>query len=149
MQKYIFILLLVLFPLGGCATKNISVSDGSPLAVVNKKKINLLLAKTNIEHVNGLSRRKSLAENTGMLFVFGDRQPRAFWMKEMNFPLDIIWINKDEVVGVSQNAPPEGATPKHIYKSPLPVDFVLEVNAGFCDKNGIKTGDKVYFFNID
>ncbi|MCX6796303.1 MAG: DUF192 domain-containing protein, partial [Candidatus Falkowbacteria bacterium] len=94
----------------------------------------------------GLSYQKTLGENGGMLFIFPDYQVRSFWMKDMNFPLDIIWIKDDKIVKISANLAPEGNQPKNIYSSDEPVNYVLEVNAGFCGKNKIKIGEQIQYF---
>jgi uncharacterized protein len=95
----------------------------------------------------GLGRRESLAENKGMLFVFNEEDFHMFWMKGMNFPLDIIWINDGVVVDLIQNVshPSEGTldTSLPIYRPEALANFVLEVNAGFVEENDIQLGDQV------
>lgn len=93
----------------------------------------------------GLSGRDQLVENRGMLFIFPDRQIRNFWMKDMRFSIDIIWISENEIIGLVQNARPESAEPYTIFTSPEPVDKVLEINAEMAQKLGIKIGDRVEF----
>jgi uncharacterized membrane protein (UPF0127 family) len=96
----------------------------------------------------GLSGRSILNENEGMLFVFPDNKIRYFWMKDMLFPIDIIWITKEgKIVDIEKNAPkPEANTPDYklpIYTSPEPVSYVLEVNAGFSERHNIAANDIV------
>jgi len=97
---------------------------------------------------NGLSGRDGLEGNQGMLFVFEvqDINP-GFWMKDMKFPIDIIWINDGKVSQISKEVPaPEPDTPDRslpIYTPKSEIDYVLEVSAGFSDKNGISVGDAV------
>jgi uncharacterized membrane protein (UPF0127 family) len=81
----------------------------------------------------------------GMLFVFSTSQVRTFWMKDMNFPLDFIWINQNQVVKIDENvpAPINKLDPPQVILSDKPVNQVLEVNAGFVSKNHISIGDKV------
>lgn len=103
------------------------------------------LATTTIEQARGLSFRASLAEESGMLFTFSPGI-QNFWMKDMNFPIDIIWIAGGKVVGFEQDAKPQPGVPLWrltIYTSPDGVDKVLEVNAGIVAKDGIKIGDAV------
>jgi uncharacterized membrane protein (UPF0127 family) len=105
------------------------------------------LATTTFERARGLSFRANLAEGTGMLFVF-DPGIQNFWMKDMNFPIDIIWIAGNKVVGFAEDAKPQpGASlwDLTIYTSPDGVDKVLEVNAGMVAGDGIKIGDAVTF----
>lgn len=95
----------------------------------------------------GLSGRKKLNDNKGMLFVFPEPGYYKFWMKEMNFPLDIIWIKGNKVVSVSANAPPlslkQMSKGKVFYNPPEPVDKVLEINAGEAEKYNIGVGSPV------
>ncbi len=103
------------------------------------------LATTTMEKTRGLSYRASLADGSGMLFTFSPGI-QNFWMKDMNFPIDIIWIAEDKVVGFVKNAEPQpGASlwELTIYNSPDGVDRVLEVNAGIVAKDNIKIGDLV------
>lgn len=93
----------------------------------------------------GLMFKKSLALEKSMLFVFKKEGYHDFWMKNMNFPLDIIWIDKDKfIVGITKNAQPclqdcESFTVQEKVK------YVLEVISGFADNHQIKVGDQVEF----
>jgi uncharacterized protein len=107
------------------------------------------IAATPEERAKGLSGRQSLKEDSGMLFNFPDYQARDFWMKDMGFPLDIIWISGGKIVGIEKNVQPEGDTPQKRYYSPGPVNQVLEVNAGWCDKNGIIVGQTFSLIEVD
>lgn len=109
------------------------------------------VASSTLELARGLSGRNGLAPGTGMLFLFNGVLNRPgiqhFWMKDMKFPLDMIWISGDKVVGFAENVPlpaPDTALWKlPIYDSPDGTDKVLEVNAGTVAKDGIKVGDPV------
>ena len=103
------------------------------------------IASTTMEQARGLSNRPSLGANQGMLFIFSTPGTQSFWMKDMNFPLDMIWIGGNTVVGFSQNDPaePNVASPSNIYFSPSNTDKVLEVNAGTVAKYNIQVGDSV------
>ena len=96
---------------------------------------------TSAEQTRGLSGREKLEENQGMLFIFPNKAVRSFWMAGMKFPLDIIWISGNKIIGISENLPPATAMNAPIYSSPEPVDKVLEINAGLAEKLGIKVGD--------
>ena len=78
-----------------------------------------------------------------MLFVFKEEGYYPFWMKDMKFPLDIIWINDSKVIDITYGAQTEGSTPTNIYRPNNPVKYVLEVNAGFALENNIRIGDPV------
>jgi len=114
------------------------------IATINRQTINIIkIAKTPTEHSKGLSSHPAMSDDEGMLFEFSDHQVRQFWMKEMLFPLDIIWINDSRIVNISKNLPPEGLRPVKIYSSINPADTVLEINAGISDKYKFKIGDQV------
>jgi hypothetical protein len=114
------------------------------------------LALTEAEQTQGLSGRTSLNENEGMLFVFPVPGKYAFWMKDMNFPIDMIWLapsgggdREAKVVYIKKNADPKLYPETY---GPGPSDgeakYVLEVVSGFSDKNNLKVGDSVYFSGI-
>ena len=106
--------------------------------------VNVELAQTNTERWKGLSGRSTLAEDSGMLFVFKTDGQHGFWMKDMFFPIDIIWINKDEVVVHVETAVAPESYP-NVYEPILESRYVLEVNAGFSDEHMISVGDEVSF----
>ena len=105
------------------------------------------IADSEDERKNGLSGRKSLPKNDGMLFSFGQEDVfPSFWMKEMFIPIDIIWIDEWGVVKIHENIQPEpekSDSELTKYYPDGPVDLVIEVNAGFSGKNNIKVGDNV------
>jgi uncharacterized membrane protein (UPF0127 family) len=98
------------------------------------------------EKARGLSGRSSLETNTGMLFVYAYPAKHAFWMNEMNFDLDFIFISGDKVVDIKENvpAPKAGESPVTIIPAD-PGDKILEVNAGFVAKHQLKIGDRVEY----
>ena len=104
------------------------------------------LTKNDWTRAMGLSGRKFLGENDGMLFVFNRPNVQRFWMRDMKFPLDIIWIDNNKVVGVAENLPPASFNSLKTYASPVPVRFVLEVNAGSAQKFGINVGNEVFIY---
>ena len=95
------------------------------------------------EHYRGLSNRPSLCKNCGLLFIFPNKQARQFVMRNMLFPLDIIFINDNQIVKIFKNLPPEGSQPKNIYSSFSAVDKVLEINGGQADDWGLIIGDQI------
>ena len=115
--------------------------------VVDDHRLVVEIAKTAKEKEQGLSDRKNLCLDCGMLFVFDQPGIYPFWMRRMYFDIDILWIIDDRVVDITfaAKAPPkeEFVAPKTVYQSKFPVNKVLEVNAGWVEKNGIKTGDVV------
>ena len=114
--------------------------------VVGGKEFSVWVADTPASRTKGLSGKPSMNENQGMLFVFDDLGDYGFWMKGMNFPLDLIWIKKDRIVGFSQNVLPEPGKSLFglkIYHPPEAVDKVLELNTGMVERDGIRVGDVV------
>lgn len=106
--------------------------------------IKVELAITPEEKMQGLSGRQSLSAEDGLLFIFEESGKYSFWMKDMNFMIDIIWIAQDlQVVHIQKDASPESYpatfTPAQDAK------YVLEVAAGFAEKNTLKVGDSVIF----
>lgn len=114
---------------------------------INNTRIYVEVARTDLEKQKGLSNRESLAENSGMIFVFNQGSRPSFWMKDTLVPLDIIWIRSGRIVGIDKNVRPETGKPdSQLKKYPAPqgIDYVLEVNAGFSDKNNITTDQMIY-----
>ena len=97
----------------------------------------------------GLSGRSFMKENQGMLFDFGSqKQTPAFWMKDMKFNLDLIWISDDKIIGITSNVPaPINNKNLPTYFPPSPVNQVLEVSAGWVGRNKIQIGDKIKLSN--
>ena len=102
------------------------------------------IADTDALRETGLSGKISLAYGRGMLFVFEQPGFYQFWMKDMNFPIDIIWIGDDKrVVSVTPNATPESYP--ETFMPAAPVRYVLEVPAGFSEKNNVRPGEQTSF----
>ncbi|MGC9310607.1 MAG: DUF192 domain-containing protein, partial [Candidatus Aenigmatarchaeota archaeon] len=93
----------------------------------------------------GLMFRESLGDDEGMLFVFEKEGHWSFWMKNTIIPLDIIWLCENLTIVHIQTAPPCREDNCPSYRTPVPASYVLEVNAGFSDKNGISAGDTATF----
>ena len=106
-------------------------------------KIDIEIADNDQKTTQGLMYRKSMEENRGMLFIFPKADMHNFWMKNTIMSLDIIFISeKKEIINIHKNTIPYSE--KH-YPSLKPALFVLEVNAGYSDKYGIKEGDIISF----
>lgn len=104
--------------------------------VVNKAK----------DREQGLSGRTEIGINEGMLFLFESPGIYGFWMKGMKFPIDIIWINGDKIVGVEKNVAPEpgvGDERLKIYYPAEPANKVLELKAGRAEIFRAEAGDEV------
>lgn len=117
------------------------------LVIINDAKIKVEVADTQQKRSKGLGDKESLAQDSGMLFIFQKVDKYPFWMKGLKFPLDFVWIRGDKVVDILQNIPPPAEGQKDealpIYQSNVPIDKVLEVNSGTVDRLKIKIGDSV------
>ena len=121
-----------------------------PLVTIGETTWPVELAITPAERNQGLSGREVLPEGTGMLFIFEGDQHLAFWMPDMNFPLDMVWIDSGcNVVDATLNAPvPEpGQSLADLprFSPGSPARFVLEINAGEFLGAGLVPGDRATF----
>lgn len=104
--------------------------------------IKVELAITEEQWTQGLSGRTSLGSSTGMFFVFNNSGYWSMWMKDMNFPIDVLWISDDLKVGdIVENMLP--ASYPNAYTSRAPARYVLEVPAGTVKQYGIAVGQNV------
>ena len=102
------------------------------------------IATTSQQKQRGLCCRDSLPQNAGMLFVYETPENHRFWMKDTRIPLDIYWLDaKKNIVHIEHDVQPS-SFPK-TYGTDIPSQYVLETNAGFAKKHGIRVGDKVAF----
>jgi hypothetical protein len=103
--------------------------------------LDIEIADDDYQTETGLMYRKSMETSQGMLFIFKEEKERAFYMKNTDFPLDIIFINKKKkVVNIHKNAKPRDMTS---LPSEGPSTYVLEVNAGLSDLWNLESGDTV------
>ena len=109
----------------------ITNSDGEEVVV------NCELPSTDEEKMTGLMYRDSLCDNCGMFYDYVDG---GFWMKNVNFPIEMIFINDDQIVDIKKANAQDETT---IYPS-VESNGNLEVNDGFCESNNISIGNKVY-----
>lgn len=98
-----------------------------------------LLADNQFEAKQGLS---GIKDPTSMLFVFGYKTMISFWMKDMLFPIDIIWLDGNTVIGFEENLQPENP-PTTLYQPKTPIDAALEVPAGFVKERKIAVGNQL------
>ena len=109
--------------------------------------ISVEIADTQDERTQGLSGRKELLKNNGMLFVFDHPDRYSFWMKEMRFPIDIIWLDENfSVIMIAESIPPE-SFPKS-FTPDAPALYVLEVPAGFSEENHLVEGDRLLLHQL-
>lgn len=115
------------------------------------------VATTPAAMAQGLSFRLNMLPDQGMLFNFGSgsSQTPEFWMKDMNFSLDFLWIKNNSIIAITPNVPPPPKNSSGIindtnlptYTSPSPVDEVLEVNSGWAAQHSVKVGSPAKLLN--
>ncbi len=158
------IVLVLLFFVGLLVVKQ-DILDGVPnehaQAVVAGHSFNLRIADTRPEQERGLSGSDPLEQNEGMLFVFADRKERAVWMKEMRFPIDVIWLElvplsdadvaqapsvqaRYRVVGTETELVPESYPAS--FRSGRPVDAFMEIPAGMVRQLSVVVGQEINIY---
>ncbi|SKB58964.1 hypothetical protein SAMN05660776_1944 [Salegentibacter holothuriorum] len=111
------------------------------------KQIDIEIADNSYERETGLMYRESMEDEQGMLFIYNNEAPRAFYMKNTYIALDIIYFASDSTaVSFQKNAQPQDETS---LPSGEPAQFILEINAGLADDWNIEVGDKIDFERID
>ncbi len=110
--------------------------------LVDDYRLKVDIAGTPQQQQTGLAIKSNLNENEGMLFPFATESYQAFWMKDMKFPIDIMWIDKNNtIVYVQPNLPPCISNQNcPIYQPNVKVIYVLETVAGFAQKHHVQVG---------
>ncbi len=145
MKKYRKILLLILVLIIGAS---VFFTFFKKEEVVDKIKINDLEFSVEIvsnvqERMKGLSGRSGLCENCGMLFIFDKVDQYGFWMKDMNFDIDILWIKNGEIAYIEKGVSHE--TPEVVYNPNVESAMVLELDSRTVEEFRIEVGDKIEF----
>jgi len=106
--------------------------------------LSLLFARTDTEQELGLGQRASLPIDEGMLFIFDTPSEYAFWMKDMSFPIDMIWLDAGfHIVYIAENVSPD--TYPQTFSPSAPSLYVLETNAGYAMDNQLMVGEALDF----
>lgn len=144
------VILLVLTQSGKISFGSVNFLRPTSTTTVKGKTFDVIVVKKKEDLEIGLSKTNKLDENKGMLFIFDNKAQHAFWMKDMKFSIDIVFINDDKIAEIIENIP--SPTDKNsilpIYKPRENANKVLEINAGLVKKYNIKVGDKVEFKNV-
>jgi len=114
-----------------------------PLITVGEVALHVEIVQTDAERMRGLMFREQLPEDQGMLFVFEEAHIQTFWMRNTFIPLDIAFIDAEGHIVDIQHMAPLDETKSYV--SPVPVPYVLEVNAGWCERHQVKIGEMVRF----
>jgi uncharacterized membrane protein (UPF0127 family) len=136
-------LLIITFPLiaAGCNPAMQPTASDLQNFRIGEHSLQVEVANTEAAREQGLSNRESLAPDSGMLFVFETPGQYAFWMKDMKFPLDFVWIRDGRVVEVTSNVPVERGVEAAQLKNYRPaeeIDSMLELNAGWAAAHSIQ-----------
>ncbi len=110
---------------------------------IGGRELEVLVAETIRDKQRGVSILNTL-EGTGMLFEFKVPMRYGFWMKGVKFPIDIIWLRKGKVVGITEDIPPGSGFSLlglKAYYPPVPIDAALELASGAAAAIGLKEGD--------
>ena len=156
MQKHYIFFVIIAIGLSGIAgffwMSSHDVYDSVPLNTkdVLAIKTHVMFGSTTVsaevmrtakEHARGLSGRRTLSDGEGMLFVFSEPNQHGFWMLDMHFAIDIIWLDADlRVITIKEYATPE-SYPDAFYPT-SPAMYVLEVPGGYAQAQGIVVGSK-------
>lgn len=157
MRKLFLLGLLALLSLGACkeekkatvVTTEIAFKKEGELQILKQKtdsvrsKLEIEIADNEYETQTGLMYRESLGKNHGMLFIFPDVGMHSFYMKNTQIPLDLMFIREDMTIAtIAERAQPMDEAS---ISSGVPVKYVLEVNAGHVEANGIQPGDMISY----
>ena len=146
-QKKLVVALIILSAVIAGYFVYINSSGDSKICIENKKCFVIEIADSDYERTLGLGNRDFLDNESGMLFVFEKETIPGLWMKDMKFPIDIIWINSDfEITGIEKDLRPcvKGEICPIVYPS-APVKYVFEINAGLSEKYNLSEGNRVLF----
>ncbi len=150
LHKIQIAVLFLLIPVGALVlyarSENIPIREifapGAQIAIVGEIPVKVEIVDTPDARTKGLSGRAELTGVDGMLFVFDTTERHGIWMKDMKFPIDIIWIDESfKVVAVDRGVIPE--TYPKTFRPPVPVRYVIETNDNFTDTFGIGVGAMV------
>jgi uncharacterized membrane protein (UPF0127 family) len=134
--KIISLILVVIF-LSACTNSSLDLK-------INDTLLDIEISADALSRAKGLSGREDLCENCGMVFIFGGQAKHSFWMKDMNFPLDIIYIQNDEIVEIFKDVQVFDDINEITEIFPNQnADKVLELNAGWCETHNVQLGNKI------
>ena len=134
---HLAVLFILVGAMSACGAKG-------PAVELHGQRFTVEIADTEAAREHGLMDRTQMDANHGMLFVFDDDAPRAFWMKNTKIPLDMLFFDADKhLVSVQHDVQPCIADPCPAYSSGAPARYVLELNAGQSRAIGLSPGDEM------
>ncbi len=145
----------ILFALG-CARSNgagkqaqVPGTDPPTVTMPSGRTYRVEIAADPASRAQGLMYRESLQDGRGMLFLFPRPTVEAFWMKNCNFPIDIVWMDANRrVIFVSAHTPPCREDPCPTYGPKAKALYVLEIPDGAAAKEKADVGSTVAFTNV-
>jgi hypothetical protein len=120
-----------------------------PFAVINGHTFRLEIPEDEAAFYQGLGNRLSLPEDTAMLFIYPKEDRLFFWMKDMLFPLDILFLDSSQKIVDIQTMQPEPGVPDYelrSYRSSAPAMYALEMNVGLAEQFGFTVGMVIELF---
>ena len=144
MKIILIYFLSVLYPI---CYANFQIKDKLKIIFRDKPSINLEIADTKEKRKLGLMYRKHLNLNEGIIFDYKGMNYVKLWMKNTKIPLDIIFLQNNEIIHIKERASPCLNHEIHCptFGSEKPVNFIIEVNAGIIKDYDLKVGDKLIF----
>lgn len=104
------------------------------------------LAVTEEEKQIGLMFREKIYPDQGMLFIFKQPEIQSFWMKNMKFSIDILWLDEDKrIIHIEQNVPPCESEDCPSYTGLIPAKYVLELKEGCVKEHRLELSDRIDF----
>ena len=99
------------------------------------------VADSEAEREQGLSSTPFIPVGIAKLFIFDTSEKWSFWMKDMNYAIDIFWLDENgHVVHIVESVSPD-TYPNTSFSPPVPAKYVIETKAGFAKENNIKVGE--------
>lgn len=139
--KWIILLLILFLSLFSFSWRELDY-EKVELKLPNEETLIVYIADTDEKRISGLSVFDSIESNEGMLFVFKEEIIPEFWMKNMKFGIDIVWLDEDlNIVGIEKNIDPK--TYPETFCPDEEIKLVLEVNAGIARANNLREGDRL------
>lgn len=138
--KIFVVVLIVIFALGSFFI----FRERGPSLKIGNEKISLIIADTPEKREKGLGDLQALPEDSAMLFTFENPDAYGVWMKDMKFPIDIIWLDAaKKIITIKKDVSVE-SYPEIFYPEEKSL-YVIETNAGFAEKNDLETGNTLDF----
>jgi uncharacterized protein len=137
------LIILAIFVVSALGLKVWQYHWTTELVTLKDEPLLVQIAKTPYHHTKGLSGRNSLGKYDGMLFVFTERSQIGIVMREMSFPIDIIWLDRGKVVDIAPNVQVEDVPEDDLtrYFPRVYANLVLELSAGWVEEHDLRIGD--------